>query len=74
MVREQRCRLYVIVKQSLLAFMNGALPQIAIEHGRKMIGPGERPSIDVVESETISGGAAKNGGAEPAARAAGARA
>jgi chemotaxis protein MotA len=74
MVREQRCRLYIIVKQSLLAFMNGALPQVAIEHGRKMIGPGERPSIDVVESETISGGAAKNGGAEPAARAAGARA
>jgi chemotaxis protein MotA len=74
MVREQRCRLYIIVKQTLLAFMNGALPQVAIEHGRKMIGPGERPSIDVVESETISGGAAKNGGAEPAARAAGARA
>src|SRR5260221_6675624 len=33
MVREQRCRLYIIVKQTLLAFMNGALPQIAIEHG-----------------------------------------
>jgi chemotaxis protein MotA len=74
MVREQRCRLYIIVKQTLLAFMNGALPQIAIEHGRKMIGPGERPSIDVVESETITGGVAKNGGAEPAPRAAGARA
>jgi chemotaxis protein MotA len=57
MVREQRCRLYIIVKQTLLAFMNGALPQIAIEHGRKMIGPGERPSIDVVESETIAGAA-----------------
>jgi chemotaxis protein MotA len=73
MVREKRCRLYVIVKQTLLAFMNGALPQIAIEHGRKMIGPGERPSIDVVESETISGATSKGGGAEEAAKA-GARA
>ena len=62
-IREKQCRLYVIVKQTLLAFMNGALPQIAIEHGRKMIGSGERPSIDVVESETISGGAAKPGAA-----------
>ena len=69
MVREQRCRLYVIVKQTLLAFMNGALPQIAIEHGRKMIGPGERPSIDVVENETISGGTAKSGSTEQVARA-----
>ena len=73
LVREQRCRLYVIVKQTLLAFMNGALPQIAIEHGRKMINSGERPSIDVVESETISGGAAKSAAPEPVAKA-GARA
>ena len=73
MVREQRCRLYVIVKQSLLAFMNGALPQIAIEHGRKMIGPGDRPSIDVVENETIAGPTAKGAGAEQVAKA-GARA
>ncbi|MCA6106232.1 flagellar motor stator protein MotA [Bradyrhizobium cenepequi] len=73
MVREQRCRLYIIVKQTLLAFMNGALPQIAIEHGRKMIGPGDRPSIDVVENETIAG-AAKSGGGEPVAKVAGAKA
>ena len=73
-VREQKCRLYIIVKQTLLAFMNGALPQIAIEHGRKMIGPGERPSIDVVENETITGGTTKNAGVEPVAKAAGARA
>ena len=53
--------------------MNGALPQIAIEHGRKMIGPGERPSIDVVENETIAGPAAKGAGAEQVAKA-GARA
>ncbi|MGE0629242.1 MAG: flagellar motor stator protein MotA, partial [Hyphomicrobiaceae bacterium] len=33
-VREKRMRQYVVIKQTLLAFMNGALPQIAIEHGR----------------------------------------
>lgn len=73
MVREARCRLYIIIKQTLLAFMNGALPQIAIEHGRKMIGPGERPSIDVVENETIAGAATKSAATEQVARA-GARA
>ncbi|RZN35831.1 flagellar motor stator protein MotA [Bradyrhizobium sp. Leo121] len=73
MVREQQCRMYIIVKQTLLAFMNGALPQIAIEHGRKMIGPGDRPSIDVVENETIAG-AAKGGGGEQVAKVAGAKA
>ena len=35
--REKRCRFYIIVKQTLLAFMNGAMPQIALEHGRKTI-------------------------------------
>ncbi|MYZ46989.1 flagellar motor stator protein MotA [Propylenella binzhouense] len=54
--REKRCRLYVIVKQTLLAFMNGAMPQIALEHGRKTISALDRPSIDEVESETIAGG------------------
>jgi chemotaxis protein MotA len=53
--REKRCRPYIIVKQTLLAFMNGAMPQIALEHGRKMIERTERPSIDVVENETIVG-------------------
>jgi chemotaxis protein MotA len=55
MTREKRCRPYIIVKQTLLAFMNGAMPQIALEHGRKMIEGAERPSIDVVENETIVG-------------------
>jgi chemotaxis protein MotA len=55
MTREKRCRPYIIVKQTLLAFMNGAMPQIAIEHGRKMIANTDRPSIDVVENETIAG-------------------
>jgi len=55
-LREKRCRLYIIVKQTLLAFMNGAMPQIALEHGRKTISAHDRPSIDTVENETVSGG------------------
>jgi chemotaxis protein MotA len=54
--RSVRCRLYIIVKQTLLAFMNGAMPQIALEHGRKTIASQSRPSIDMVENETVSGG------------------
>ncbi len=60
-VREKKMRLYVIVKQTLLAFMNGAMPQIALEHGRKTISAYERPTIDEVEQETLIGG---GGGAE----------
>ena len=65
--REKRNRLYVIVKQSLLAFMNGAMPLIALEHGRKTISAYDRPSIDDVEAETSGGG---KGGAAPAKQAA----
>ncbi|MBU3890024.1 MULTISPECIES: flagellar motor stator protein MotA [Methylosinus] len=57
--RSKECHLYVIVKQTLLAFMNGAMPQVAVEHGRKSIPSHERPSIDEVENETLSGGAAE---------------
>jgi chemotaxis protein MotA len=53
--REKQLRAYFIVKQTLLAFMNGAMPQIALEHGRKTISSNDRPSIDMVENETISG-------------------
>jgi chemotaxis protein MotA len=52
--REKQMQLYVIVKQTIIAFMNGAMPQIALEHGRKTISSGERPTIDEVESEAIS--------------------
>ena len=55
--RDKRARLYVIIKQSLLAFMNGAVPLIALEHGRKTISAYDRPSIDEVENETMGGGA-----------------
>jgi chemotaxis protein MotA len=55
--REKKVRLYVLVKQTLLAFMNGAMPQVALEYGRKTISAYERPSIDEVEQETLGGGA-----------------
>ncbi|MCJ2048338.1 flagellar motor stator protein MotA [Methylobacterium sp. J-070] len=54
-VRETQARVYVIVKQTLLAYMNGALPQIAVEHGRKAITAAYRPTIDDVERATITG-------------------
>lgn len=54
--REKRVRLYVIAKQSLLAFMNGAMPQVAVEHGRKAISAYERPTIDEVEQQINGGG------------------
>lgn len=54
--RQKKLRVYVLVKQALLAFMNGAMPQIAVEFGRKTIPAKERPTIDVVENATIAGG------------------
>lgn len=54
--REKQMRLYVLTKQTLLAFMNGAMPQVAVEYGRKTISAYERPSIDAVEQETVGGG------------------
>lgn len=61
--RSKECHVYLIIKQTLLAFMNGALPQVAIEHGRKSIPSHERPSIDAVENETINAGRAAASGA-----------
>lgn len=60
-VREKKVRLYVIVKQTLLAFMNGAMPQVALEHGRKTISAYERPTISEVEQETMNPGSADAG-------------
>ncbi|MGF7005473.1 flagellar motor stator protein MotA [Aminobacter sp. BE322] len=56
MVREKKNRLYIIVKQTLLAYMNGSLPQVAIEFGRKTISSYDRPSIDAVEQSTLNTG------------------
>ncbi|WP_265519426.1 flagellar motor stator protein MotA [Nitratireductor luteus] len=60
-VREKNNRLYVIVKQTLLAYMNGSLPQVALEFGRKTISAYDRPSIDAVEQSTMNPGAAAGG-------------
>ena len=57
-VRDKQVRPYIIIKQTLLAYMNGASPQVAVEHGRKTISAYERPTIDDTENETIGGGAA----------------
>jgi len=51
--REKQCQPFIIIKQTLIAYMNGALPPIALEHGRKTISAGERPTIDEVESDSI---------------------
>ena len=42
--------------------MNGAMPQVAVEYGRKTISAYERPTIDEVEAETVGGGS--GGGAD----------
>jgi chemotaxis protein MotA len=55
-VREKNSRLYIVVKQTLLAYMNGSLPQVAIEFGRKTISSYDRPSIDAVEQSTLNMG------------------
>jgi chemotaxis protein MotA len=60
-VREKKLRLYLLVKQAILAFMNGAMATVAVEHGRKMISAYERPSIDQVEANLS--GANDGGGA-----------
>lgn len=54
--REKKAGVYIVVKQTLLAFIGGAAPQVALEYGRKVISAAERPSIDEVEDKTISGG------------------
>lgn len=55
-VREQNLRIYFVAKQTLIAFMNGAIPQIAVEFGRKAISAHDRPSIDQVEEQMMNSG------------------
>lgn len=57
MTREKNNRLYTIVKQTLVAFMNGAMPQVAVEYGRKTISADYRPDINAVEQATLGAGA-----------------
>ena len=58
-VRTKQHRLYIIVKQTLIAYMNGSVPQVALEYGRKTISGAERPSIDAVEQEMMNPGGEK---------------
>lgn len=53
-VREKQVRLYFVAKQTLIAYMNGSLPQVALEFGRKTISNSYRPSIDDVENEVMA--------------------
>jgi chemotaxis protein MotA len=55
-VRTKQHRLYIVVKQTLIAYMNGSVPQVALEYGRKTISSYERPSIDAVEQEMMNPG------------------
>jgi chemotaxis protein MotA len=52
-VREKKARIYVIVKQSLIAYMNGSMPQTAVEHGRKAVSSYERPTVTELEQATL---------------------
>jgi chemotaxis protein MotA len=52
--REKQNRIYVIVKQTLVAFVSGATPQIALEFGRKTISSKDRPSIELVEETMMA--------------------
>ncbi|MDD9330396.1 MAG: flagellar motor stator protein MotA, partial [Bartonella sp.] len=53
-VRNKKVRIYIVVKQTLLAYMNGAMPQIALEYGRKTISAKDRPTIDIMEQHAIA--------------------
>lgn len=58
-VREKKVRIYFIVKQSMIAYMNGSMPQVAVEHGRKAVSSYERPSVGDLEQATIDAAAKK---------------
>lgn len=55
-VRTKNMRPFIIVKLTILAYINGAMPQVALEYGRKTISLYERPTIDELEEETLSSG------------------
>lgn len=53
-VRSQKLRLFIATKQTLLAYINGSMPQIALEYGRKTIPEKYRPSIDTMERDAVT--------------------
>ena len=58
-VREKKVRIYFIVKQTIIAYMNGSMPQVAVEHGRKAVSAYERPTVGELEQATIEATAKK---------------
>jgi chemotaxis protein MotA len=52
-VREKKVRIYFIVKQTIIASMNGSMPQVAVEHGRKAVSAYERPTVVELEQATL---------------------
>ncbi|MBG1233204.1 flagellar motor stator protein MotA [Aestuariivirga litoralis] len=58
-VREKKVRIYMIVKQTIIAFMNGSMPQVAVEHGRKAVSAYERPTANELEQATIEAASKK---------------
>ena len=61
-VRTKQHRLYIVVKQTMLAYMNGSVPQVALEYGRKTISAYERPTIDALEQVMTGGGVTEKAG------------
>ena len=53
MVRDKQVRTFSIVKQTLVAHLNGGLPQVSVEHGRKAVSAYERPSVMELEQATL---------------------
>ncbi len=58
-VREKKVRIYFIVKQTIIAYLNGSMPQVAVEHGRKAVSAYERPTVGELEQATIDATAKK---------------
>jgi chemotaxis protein MotA len=52
-VRDGQITYFVAIKSTLLAHLNGAAAQVAIEYGRKVLHADTRPSFDAVEKATI---------------------
>lgn len=53
MVRDKQVRTYSIVKQTLVAHLNGSLPQVSVEYGRKAVSAYERPTVSELEQATL---------------------
>jgi chemotaxis protein MotA len=52
--REKQMRVYFVIKQTLIAHMNGAMPLISVEHGRSGLSIETRPTMNEVQDATLS--------------------